>query len=158
MRLEKTFKGIKTILEGAELEKLIEIFESYNLDKVQTELDEEDPLTAMQMIAFKAYAKLHPNYQISVEKVMNLSDPDTRKANLLFRWMAFSTMKALLPDMQWQNYFEVDPLAVPEPAEPKIVPGTDLTLIPKAGLDLDEIDMAAFKEILRQTERDSLSG
>ena len=110
MRFEKSYGGVKTIQEGEELKSLLVLFQDYRYDRVMKQLRTDDSLFTLRAMAYKAYSKLHPDFVVSAESVNTQVSLDSRKAHLLFVVVLYLTVKFILPDRKWENFFDAQPL------------------------------------------------
>jgi hypothetical protein len=110
MRFERSYGGVKAILEGEELGNLLDIFQGYRFDKVKRELKTDDPLFTLRAMAYRAYSDLHRGFEVSVETVNTQVTPDSRKAHLFYVVVLYLTVRFLLPDAKWETFFDTHPL------------------------------------------------
>ncbi len=111
MRVEKTYDGIKTVLEGKELERLLERFQVYDMDYVQRYFETDDTPIAMKMTAYKVYADLYPAFEADMDNINNLETPDSRNVDLFFRTVLYLAVKCLYPTIQSGIFFDENPAA-----------------------------------------------
>ena len=109
MRVEKIYHGVKTVLEGEELERMLERFQIYNIDEVQRRFETDDPTVAIKMTAYKVYADLHPDFEIDKDKINAHQSADSRKADLLFRVGLYLAVKFLYPTIKSGIFFDGSP-------------------------------------------------
>jgi hypothetical protein len=91
-RVQHSYNGIVTILEGSELAALTRIF--FGLLKSKSQKLQTDPMGKVVYCALTAYRKLYRAPVCSVEELKNLSSADARKADLFFKYACVMIEKA----------------------------------------------------------------
>ncbi len=114
MRVEKTYHGVKTVLEGEELERMLERFKIYNIDEVQRRFETDDPTVAIKMTAYKVYADLTPDFKIDINEINAHKSTNSRKADLLFRTALYLAVKCLYPTIKTEIFFDGNPASTDE--------------------------------------------
>jgi len=109
MRFEKTYDGVKTVLEGQELQNMLTQFSGYNLKAVKRRFETDDLTLAMKMTCFKVYADLYPDFKIDRDKINNKQGADNQKADLLYRVVLYLTVKCLYPVVKPEVFFDGQP-------------------------------------------------
>ncbi len=110
MRFERSYGGVKTILEGEELESLLVLFQDYRYERVMKQMRTDDALFTLRAMAYKAYSKFNPDFEVNAESVNTQVSLDSRKAHLLFVVVLYLTVKFILPARKWETFFDSQPL------------------------------------------------
>jgi hypothetical protein len=124
MRYEKIYNGFKTVLEGSELDRLLEFFQVYETEEVKRRFETDDPLVVIQMTAYKAFADMYPDFDTTTKNINGLISPDSRKAKLLYAVTMYLTVKCIMPDIDWNIFFDVEPV-IGKKDEKLFRPGTN---------------------------------
>jgi hypothetical protein len=87
-RIQHSYNGVMTVLEGAELASLTKIF--IVLMKTEAQKLQADPKGKVLYCALRAYRKLHRLPVRFFGEIKKLSTPDARKADLFFKYACAS--------------------------------------------------------------------
>lgn len=151
IRFEKTYNGVKTVLEGPELGTLIDALTELDLDGLKKPF-KDDEAGFIAVWALEAYKKVYPDSGIDVTNWEERATDDARKADLFYKVMVYMLGRLYNVDRKWQALFDCKPIIEWEkkPGLPERIPGTWLTRIDK--LDIETWNAVAAKDLVKRAK------
>jgi len=103
LRFEYEYDGVITVLEGRELDRLLDnFFRNYD-EQRENESNRQKAFTAATLLA---YQDLYGEDVICEDDLKKLSTADARKADLFYKGMLLMLYEITYPDEDWEKIFQ----------------------------------------------------